>query len=223
VLAEKDQKVMKLYCNPASPYVRKVMVAAIELGLDGRLELEKFGMLAPTIPNDRLSAVNPLAKIPTLVPDEGPPIFDSHVICDYFDQLHGGAKLFPAAGAPRWRALTQEAAADGLLEAAMLARMERARPATQQSPEWIAGQLGKARRGLDWFEREVQATGTPPGLAGAGAVGIGDIACGCALGWFDFRMPEENWRGGRPALAGWFGALAQRRSMKMTEPANPTV
>jgi len=212
---------MKLFCNSASPYVRKVMVAAIEMKLDGGIHLEKLGLLAPTQPDPGLAAVNPLAKIPTLVPDDGSPIFDSLVICEYLDSLHDGEKLFPAAGKARWRALTRVAAADGLLEAAMLARAESARAAHQQSSEGIAAQLGKVRRCLDMFERDAGAMGLPADLAGAAKVDIGDVACGCALGWMDFRMPQENWRQGRPALARWFGEMSQRRSMKMTEPVQP--
>ena len=212
---------MKLYCNSGSPYVRKVMVTAIEAGLDSKIQLENLGMLSPMQPNPRLVAANPLAKIPTLVPDDGPPIFDSNVICEYLDSMHSGAKLIPVPGMARWRALTRTAAADGLLEAAMTARGELARAANQQSPELAAGQMGKARRCLDLFEREAEAAGSPEGLAGAANIDIGDIACGCALGWVDFRMPNENWRQGRPALARWFGELSKRRSMKLTEPANP--
>jgi glutathione S-transferase len=206
---------MKLYYGPASPYVRKVMAAAIEAGLDGKIELEKFGMLSPMQPNPRLEAVNPLAKIPTLVPDDGPPIFDSNVICEYLDSLHTGTKLVPAPGKARWRALTRTAAADGVLEAAMTARGELARAANLQWPEFAAGHMGKVRRSLDAFERDAEAA---PDTA---QIDIGDIAVGCALGWLDFRMPNENWRQGRPALAKWFGELSKRRSMKLTEPANP--
>jgi glutathione S-transferase len=213
---------MKLFYGSASPYVRKVMVAAIETKLDSRIQLEKFGLLSPSRPDPAIAAVNPLAKIPTLVPDDGPPIFDSRVICEYLDSLHDGEKLFPAAGKARWRALTRAAAADGMLDAAMAARTEMARDANVQLPEWIAGQLGKTRGCLDMFEREADAAGQPAGLAGSAKIDIGDIACGCALGWLDFRMPNENWRQRRPALARWFGELSQRRSMKATEPVVPT-
>jgi glutathione S-transferase len=205
---------MKLFCNSASPYVRKVMVAAIETGLDGAIQLEKLGILSAARPDERLASVNPLAKIPTLVADDGAPIFDSLVICEYLDSLHDGEKLFPPAGKARWRVLTRVAAADGLLAAAMEARTESGRPAAVQAAESIAAQLGKARRCLDMFEREA-------GAMGLAQVDIGDIACGCALGWLDFRMPQENWRQGRPALARWFGEMSQRRSMKLTEPVQP--
>jgi glutathione S-transferase len=95
-----------------------------------------------------------------------------------------------------------------------------ARPESARSAEWIDAQLGKSWRCLDMFERE--AAGESPSNE-ADAVDIGDVALGCALGWLDFRMPDENWRGTRPALAGWFKAMSQRRSMQMTLPANPTV
>ena len=212
---------MKLLYGTASPYARKVVVVAIETKLDGRIQLEKFGLLSPSRPEPAIVAVNPLAKIPTLVTDDGTPIFDSPVICEYLDSLHAGEKVFPAEGKARWRALTRAAAADGLLDAAMAARAEMARDANMQTADWIAAQLGKARRCLDMFERDAATSDQPAGLAGAGKVDIGDIACGCALGWLDFRMPNENWRQGRPALARWFAELSLRPSMKATEPAAP--
>lgn len=214
---------MKLFFGSASPYVRKVMVAAIETKLDHRLHLEKLGLLAPAHPNPQLAAVNPLAKIPTLVLEDGQVIFDSQVICEYLDSLHDGDKLFPPVGEARWRALTRAAAADGLLEAAMLARADMARPADRQSPEWTAAQLRKAKRCLDMFAREAETTVFPVDLAGAARLDIGDITLGCALGWLDFRMPGENWRHGRKALARWFEEVSQRHSMKRTQPAEPLV
>ena len=204
---------MKLFYGPASPFVRKVMVAAIELGLDGQIELERLGLLNAAQPNPQLAAVNPLAKIPALVLDDRRVLFDSNVICEYLDSL-GGRTLFPAPGDDRWRALTRVAAADGLLEAAMLARAEKAQPAAQQVPEWIAGQLGKARQCLDMFEQQA-------GLEEAGTPDIGDIGVACALGWLDFRMPEENWREGRARLANWFDGVSRRRSLQATQPAAP--
>lgn len=212
---------MKLFHGTASPYVRKVMVVAIEAKLDGKIQLESFGLLSPARPEPAILAVNPLAKIPVLVSDDGASIFDSPVICEYLDSLHTGEKIFPAEGKARWRALTRAAAADGLLEAAMAARAEMARDANMQSADLIAGQLGKFRRCLDMFERDTVASDQLAGLAGAAKIDIGDIACGCALGWVDFRMPNENWRQGRPTLARWFAELSQRPSMKATEPVAP--
>jgi glutathione S-transferase len=214
---------MKLFYGSVSPYVRKVMVTAIEIGLDDRLQLEKFGLLSPARLEPRLAAVNPLAKIPALLPDEGPALFDSRVICEYLDSLHDGEKLFPAVGPKRWHALTQMSAADGLLDAGMTARAEMARPPAVQAADWIAGHMGKARRVLDLWEHEVEQAGVPAGLSGAARIDIGDIAWGCALGWLDFRMPDESWRNTHPALARWFSELSQRRSMSITMPAQPDV
>lgn len=211
---------MKLYYGSASPYVRKVMVVAIETGLGDRLQLEKLGLLSPAHPEPRLATVNPLAKIPTLVAEDNSPIFDSSVICDYLDSLHGGPKLIPA-GAGRWAALTRAAAADGLLEAAMTVRAEMARDTTAQSAEWIVGHRGKVSRCLDFFEAHVARSGVPEGLAGACPIDIGDIACACALGWLDFRMPDDDWRADRHVLARWFAEIAERPSMCQTKPANP--
>ena len=214
---------MKLFFGSASPFVRKVMVAAIETKLEGRLELKKLGPLSAAKPTPELAAVNPLAKIPTLVLDDGRTIVDSRVICEYLDSLHDGPKLFPAIGEARWRALTRAAWADGLLEAAIAARIERSRAAELQSPDWIAGQMGKATRTLDVLEHQTEKAGLPNGLAGPASIDVGDVGVGCALGFLDFRMPDLAWRQARPALARWFGELSQRRSMRLTVPADPSV
>ncbi len=209
---------MKLFYGPASPYVRKVMVTAFETKLDDRLALERLGLLNAAQPAPQLAAVNPLAKIPTLVLDDGRVIFGSQVICEYLDSLHEGEKLFPKEEDSRWRALARAAAGDGLLEAAMLARAEMARPDASQAQDWINGQLGKVRRCLDTFERDCSYPLVEPAEAN---LNIGDVAVACALGWLDFRMPDENWRRQRKRLADWFGVVSQRRSMMMTRPVAP--
>src|SRR3546814_18835248 len=103
---------MKLYYSPSSPYVRKVSIVALEAGLDGRIERIPAAT-TPVAPNEAVAKANPLAKVPTLVTDDGEMLFDSRVICEYLDSLHQGAKLFPA-GAARWRALRLQALGDGL-------------------------------------------------------------------------------------------------------------
>src|ERR1700728_4371064 len=118
---------MKLRHAPASPFVRKVMVAAHELGLVQRIELVPT-TVTPVQANDVLAAENPLMKVPSLVTDDGQALFDSPVICEYLDSLTGGGKLFPAAGAARWTALRQQALGDGILDALILCRYELVRP-----------------------------------------------------------------------------------------------
>jgi glutathione S-transferase len=201
---------MKLRWSPASPYVRKVMVAAIEAGLEGRIEKVPT-KVGPVIENPELSRENPLIKIPSLVTDDGITLYDSPVICEYLDSLHSGAKLFPAAGAARWHALRQHALGDGILDAALLARYENTlRPENLRWKDWADGQMRKIRAGIAALEGELDKL--------SGPVTIGQIAAGCALGYLDFRYASENWRARHPKLAAWYEGFAKRKSMQATQP-----
>ena len=200
---------MKLFSSGASPYARKVAVAAHEAGLIDRIEIVS-ATVTPVSVNAEVAAANPLAKVPTLVLDNGQALYDSRVIVEYFDHLSGG-RLIPADPG-RWRVLRDQAAADGLMDAALLARYERAlRPVELQWAEWDAGQIGKVERALDLFEADFRPA--------SGAPQIGDIAVACALSYLDFRFPEVAWRDGRPKLAAFGEAFHARPSMVATEPA----
>ena len=207
---------MKLRYSPTSPYVRKVLVAAIELGLAGRIER------VPTDTQDRDSGLaehNPLGKVPALILDGGGVLYDSPVICEYLDSLHDGPRLFPAAGSARWTALRQQALGDGIMDAAVLRMLETLRrPEALRWQRWIAHQTAKVTRALDQFEAE--AAKLEGALEGAleGPPTIGQIAAGCALGYLDFRFPDLDWRSGRPRLAAWHENFAQRPSMQETTP-----
>ncbi|MBV9521588.1 MAG: glutathione S-transferase [Alphaproteobacteria bacterium] len=199
---------MKLRHSPASPYVRKVMIVAIESGLAGRIETVPTTVL-PVKPNDSLKPENPLVKIPALTTDDGETLYDSPVICEYLDSLHGGTKFFPPAGAARWTALRRQALGDGVLDAAILCRYETAaRPKALQWADWIEGQMRKVRGALDAIEGERLD----------GVFDIGTITIACALGYLDFRFPDENWRKTHPRLAAWFAEVSKRPSMKETVP-----
>src|SRR5262249_12980626 len=117
------RKPMKLYFNPASPYVRKVMVTAIECGLDGRLE-QIPTTVTPVKPNADVAKDNPLMKVPALVTDDGIQLYDSRVICEYLDSQHAGTPLIPKSGADRWRVRRWEAMGDGITDAGLLSRYE---------------------------------------------------------------------------------------------------
>ena len=201
---------MKLYHSTTSPYVRKVMVAAIELGLADRIELVP-AKVSPIVRTAPVIADNPLGKLPTLVADDGMVLFDSRVIAEYLDALVGGGRLIPASGAERWNALTDQALADGLLDAGLLERYETSlRPADKLWPEWRDGQHDKVMKALDRLERT--AAGFAP------RVDIGTIAAACALAYLDFRFPDLGWRTGRPQLAGWYAVFATRPAMTATAP-----
>jgi glutathione S-transferase len=203
---------MKLYWSPRSPFARKVMVFAHEAGLAGRIETERT-LVAMTHPNRDLMRINPLGKIPTLVTDEGEALFDSTVICEYLDSLHGGRRLFPPAAPERWRALRWHALGDNLLDNLVLWRNERLRPATQQSPETLAAFDLKVRACLDYLDNDAAPLD-------AAAVGIGHVAIAVALGYLDFRFPELGWRTGRGRIAAWYETFAQRPSIRNTMPVD---
>ncbi len=198
---------MKLHYSTTSPYVRKVMAVAIEAGVVDRIDK----VPAPASPvgvNDTLNRDNPLGKVPCLVTEEGQALFDSRVICEYLDSL-GGGRLFPASGAARWTALRRQAQADGLLDAALLARYETAmRPGDKLWQEWHDGQKAKIARALDAFEAEAGSFGD--------TLDIGTLATACALGYLDFRYAADRWRDGRPKLAAWFETFSKRPSIETT-------
>ncbi len=200
---------MKLHHTTTSPYVRKVMVAAIELGLEDRIETVP-GKVSPVVRTSPVIADNPLGKVPTLITDDGMVLYDSRVISEYLDGLAGG-KLFPAPGPARWRALTGQALADGMLDAAVLERYETSlRPPEKMWPTWRDGQHDKVIKSLERMQRDAAGF--------AGRVDIGTIAIACALGYLDFRFADLGWRDGRPELAAWFAGFAERPSMAATAP-----
>ncbi len=199
---------MRLYHSPTSPYVRKVMVTAIECGLDRRLDLVST-MVPPTQPNQDLSRDNPLAKLPTLITDDGEVLYDSRVICEYLDSLNPGPKLIPPAGSERWRVLRWQAMADGISDAGLLCRYEASlRPENKRSAEWVAGQTTKVNQGLDSAEADGGLLSAP--------VNLGQIALACAIGRLEFA--GDKIRDGRPKLFAWYDAFARRPSMQATTP-----
>jgi glutathione S-transferase len=201
---------MQLYHSTTSPFVRKVMVSAIEIGLADRIETIP-ARVSPIVRTNPVIADNPLGKLPTLIADDGMILFDSRVIAEYLDALAGGGRLIPASGPARWQALTEQALADGLLDAALLERYETAlRPRQMLWPEWRDGQRDKVEKALDRMEA------TAAGFAAR--VDVGTIATACALAYLDFRFPDLGWREARPALAEWFAVFAARPSMTATVP-----
>lgn len=198
---------MKIYYSPTSPYVRKVLAVAHELGLADRIE--RLPAAAHPVNRDReILAHNPLGQVPTLLTDEGVMLADSRVICEYLDTLAGGA-LFPASGPARWRALTDQALGDGALAAALLARYETAvRPAEKQWKEWRDGQFDKIATTLAWIEKNAASFGD--------RVDIGTITFGCALGYLDLRFADLAWRDKHPATAAWYARFDERPSMAAT-------
>ncbi len=185
---------MKLFYSPLSPFVRKVMIVAIENGLDGRIETVTTGV-NPAAPNKDLAQHNPLMKIPALITDDGLTLVESKVIAQYLDAL-GANKLLPAAGHGRWKALRMEAIADGIADAGILVRYEQAmRPAGLQWQQWIDGQLAKIGNALDLLEAEAADL--------EGPLDLGKAAVASALDWMEFRNVVPGARDSRPKLFAW--------------------
>lgn len=195
---------MKLYFSPFSPYVRKCLVTAHELGLDQRIEL--LPCAAHPVQRDaKLVADNPLGKIPTFFSDDGLVLFDSRVICEYLNDL-GQGSIFPPAGRARWEALTLHSLADGMLDAALLIRYEMtARPEALRWADWQAGQMAKIEAAMGALDGQVAAL--------KGRVDIGTLALACALGYLDLRYDAWGWRGRFPGVAEWAEGFMQRPSM----------
>lgn len=199
---------MKLRHSTTSPFARKCVIAAMECGLDDRVEV------VPTSPfaaDTDLGRDNPLGKVPCLITESGEPLFDSPVICEYLDSLHDGVKLFPASGGARWAQLRLQALGDGILDAAVAKRVETAmRPEDKRWPSWIERQDLAIRRALDVLEQDCGGWGRD--------FLIGQITVACALGYLDLRFKDDDWRKGRPALAGWFAEASLRPSVAGSAP-----
>ena len=201
---------MKLHWSPRSPFVRKVMIAAHERGLVDRIVCVRT-VAAMTKPHAELMADNPLSKIPTLMLDDGRVLYDSPVICEYFDGLGDAPKLFPADPAGRFEALRRQALGDGFLDMLVMLRNERERP--QPSDVHMASTAVRSAAVLQSLEREADALSARP-------FSIGHIAIGCALSYLDFRYADDDWREAHPRLAAWHATFAARPSVRATEPVD---
>jgi glutathione S-transferase len=203
---------MKLIGSNASPYVRKVRIVMAEKKLDYNFVIEDVWS-----EQTRISDSNPLGKVPCLVMEGGEALFDSRVIVEYLDTLSPVGKLIPGVGRERAEVKTWEALADGVMDAALLARMEAiwtGRTEAQRSPAWIERQLGKIHASLAAMGKGL---GDKPFCTGI-HLSLADIAVGCALDYLDFRFPQIDWRAAHPNLARLQEKLAQRPSFVETAP-----
>ena len=197
---------MKLLYQTHSPYARKVLVLAHEVGVAHRIEVVHHET-SPTQRNDVVFAENPLGKVPVLLRQGKPPIFDSDVICAYLDTLHDGAHLIPPEGEERWLALRAQAVAQGLADAGIALRWETVRrPEPLRYGPLQEGHAEKLISSYDWLERELDFDAP---------LHIGHIGLATALSWLEFRQLPA-FKPGRPRLARWFDAFVQRPSMRAT-------
>jgi glutathione S-transferase len=211
---------MKLLYQTHSPYARKVLVAAHEMGLQRQLRVVHHET-SPTRPNEDVTALNPLGKVPVLICEDGTVLFDSSVICEYLDGMHPNRRLIPGEPGPRFQALKMQALAEGIADAGIAARWEAVRrPAPLRWPMMHDAQIRKIAAACDFLEREIDVRGR----AGTGHdVGpdIGDIALLTALSWIEFRGIYA-FLAGRPRLAAWYRPLCARPSMLATALAGET-
>lgn len=203
---------MKLIGSATSPYVRKVRIVMAEKKLDFQLILEDVWAANTTI-----TASNPLGKVPCLVMEGGEAVFDSRVIVEYLDTLSPVGKLIPTQGRERAEVKTWEALADGLIDAAILARLEATwsgRTAKQRSDAWIERQMGKIDATL-----KAMSTGLGDKAFCSGVhFSLSDVAVGCALGYLDLRFTQITWREMYPNLARLQDKLMQRASFAESIP-----
>jgi glutathione S-transferase len=196
---------MKLLYQTHSPYARKVLVMAHEVGLAGRLEVV-HEETSPVARNDAVFALNPLGKVPVLVTDDSDCLYDSTVICEYLDGLHDGRKMIPPHGAARWQALRMQALAQGIADAGIALRWEMVRrPEALRWPQIAGGYRDKLLTSYDVLERDASLDGP---------LDIGQIALATTLSWLVFR--ELPAFADRPRLARWYEVFCQRPSMLAT-------
>jgi glutathione S-transferase len=201
---------MKLIGSFTSAYVRKARVVLAEKKLDYQFELENVWSA-----ETKIASSNPLGKVPCLVMEDGSTMYDSRVIAEYLDTLTPVCKLLPPNSRDRANVKVWEALADGVLDAAVLAYLERTwRPAGQQSQAWFDRQMGKVHGGLAVMAENL---GEQPFCMGIHYT-LADVAVGCTLGWLSFRFPDIAWRASYPNLARLFDKLSERPSFKDTAP-----
>jgi glutathione S-transferase len=202
---------MKLSFSPASPFARKVRIAAIELGLIDKIEFIT-ATVVPGQPNDEYSRITPLKKLPVLILDNGDVILDSYVITEYLDELAGGGKLVPASGAIRWKVKSDHSMLQGMLDSMLLCRYEKmVRPEPQRWQAWADDHWARAWNGMARFEKQAEMLARPQ-------LDIAQIALVCVLGYADFRFADCGWRKAFPKLDAFHAKMLERPSVKISVP-----
>jgi glutathione S-transferase len=201
---------MKLAFTPASPFARKVRIAAIELGLIDRIEFFPASV-APGTPNEEYSKINPQKKLPALITDDGDIIIDSYVIVEYLDELAGGGKLIPASGRARWQVKSDHSLLQATLDSMLLCRYERmVRPQGLQWQAWSDDHWNRAWSTMALFESRPDVLSRP--------LDIVQIALACVLGYADFRFTDCGWRKAYPNLDAFNARMLERPSIKISVP-----
>jgi glutathione S-transferase len=200
---------MKLIGSAASPFVRKLRIVLAEKKIEYEFQADN-----PWSDSSAVPAHNPLLQVPVLVLEDGTALFDSRVIVEFLDNASPLARLIPADNRGRIEVKRWEALADGVLDAAVLVRLERQRSASERSQSWIDRQLRKVDAGLQVMDGELAGNAW---CAGNG-YSLADIAVGACLGWLAFRFPDIPWRVDHANLARHYGKLSDKPSFSETAP-----
>ncbi|MGY4232321.1 glutathione S-transferase [Bradyrhizobium sp. USDA 4449] len=200
---------MKLSFSPASPFARKVRIAAIELGLIDKIEFTPATVTPGTV-NEDYSKITPLKKLPVLITDDGDVILDSYVIVEYLNEMAGGS-LIPDYGARRWKAKTNHSLINGMLDSMLLCRYEKmVRPQALQWQAWSDDHWNRAWTGMARFENMPEVLNGPFDISQIGLV--------CVLGYADFRFADCGWRKAYPKLDAFHQKMLERPSVKTSVP-----
>jgi glutathione S-transferase len=201
---------VKLTYSPASPFARKVRIAAIELGLIDRIEFVPTTAV-PGQPNDEYSKIYPLKKLPVLILDNGDVLTDSYVIVEYLDELAGGGKLVPASGPIRWKVKSDHSLLQGVLDSMLLCRYENVvRPEPLRWQAWTDDHWHRAWLSLAHFDGQQDMLSRP--------FDVSQIALTCALGYADFRFADCDWRKAYSNLDAFHQRMLERPSVKISLP-----
>jgi glutathione S-transferase len=203
---------MQLIISPTSPYARKVRIVALEKGLSKQIEELNVNPLAV---DAHEAVLNPLGKVPTLVRDDGSLLFDSPVICRYFDSLSDQPRLVPLGGEALWKMERAQALGDGILDAAFSMVLEGRRTDAEQSEYWLSRWRGAIGRALAAMSSDIETAGSD--------FDLGHITYVCALDYLDFRLADIPWRVQHPILAAWHDHVSERPSCKSTQPDSTAV
>jgi glutathione S-transferase len=204
---------MKLIGSLTSPFVRKVRIVAAEKHIDYELMID-----VPWNADTEVPHFNPLGKVPVWVLDDGKTLFDSRVIVEYLDSVSPAGHVLPKEPRPRITVKRWEALADGVCDAAAAIFIEKKRPTSQQSPEWIRRQMDKVNSGLKAMSDDLDLQKGHTVWCTGEVFTLADIAVGCTLGYLEFRFPELDWRRTHPNLSELYDRLLQRQTFKDTMP-----
>jgi glutathione S-transferase len=201
---------MKLTYAAASPFARKVRIAAIELGLIDKIEFVPTS-ITPGQPNDAYSRLTPVKKLPVLILDNGDVILDSYVIVEYLDELAGGGRLIPASGPSRWKVKSEHSMLQGMLDSMLLCRYEAmVRPEALRWTAWSEDHWNRAWSGMARFAQQPDLMSRPFDIA--------SIGLACVLGYADLRFPDCGWRKAFPTLDAFNQKALERESVKISVP-----